>query len=935
MEEEITQLQKELAQLKSQFNQKIADVELRLNALVVKQSNHSPTNIEVSHSAKVDEAPEAIFDASVDNTQTKTKRPTKLSVFITSLLHIIFEWFAPVYNIYLSYKQRGILATLLLTVTGIGLTLAGFAYLMQLVIDQLGADSKALLMCIAALFVMAVGIGLKLKTRFDEFASAIVALGLLLSYTTVYFSGSVYNLLPELWVFLLYLMIASLCHTLALWLNTKVVSALGIIGIAIMPILSNTLSLDPLYYLLSLTFITTSSLLLAYKYLGQWLANLTLAFSIASIEWLINIDNMLIPQWTVELLYLVYFAYIVASLYSRQKPAKAALIFLATGLGAFILLSWQIPTHSQLVLNVSLGFNACLAAATTWIFYRFNRQVAAIFLLMSAVWIAMLIISMFSNSYWGIAGVVEGLMLLFIGRQYSMRSSINQGQILTVVAIIYSLAALSQYFPLPALATLDGWIISLFILLSMAIWCRLITNRRVFNNFSKNTIKPNLQLIEIIWLTILLICAGAIYLGDYTGALVLVLQGLILLRAKHCKQVAIEIFAAALIIVPLAYIVKGKLQVDSFHFMQLPIYAKLATISAFLQLWLWSEFYRRYHPTSAISHYAEHARILFYLLIPVCWLASAYRRWELDILTLLWLSPALAFWLAQKVKHQYLHQQTKVLTILSCLILIVATLQLNALNSMVAISGYTAFFTTAYFLNKRAQHPTQELICSWGLITLGFVLPQLVVNFTNEAFYGFVTAAVYWAMLLNILTISRYAHNNASLIAVTNLIIICISWLLIFFEARYAAIPAIFVAIALYKKSSRFMQSPFGSRLKAKTELLLHSILATTYVLLLSQLNNYKLDLLIAPLLAIHGAAILFTQDKQVSTVRFSFALIALGIAKLAIVDAANALLWQKVILFMGIGIFILLATFWYQKLISGKVNQHQVEQPEQISVER
>jgi hypothetical protein len=34
-------------------------------------------------------------------------------------------------------------------------------------------------------------------------------------------------------------------------------------------------------------------------------------------------------------------------------------------------------------------------------------------------------------------------------------------------------------------------------------------------------------------------------------------------------------------------------------------------------------------------------------------------------------------------------------------------------------------------------------------------------------------------------------------------------------------------------------------------------------------------------------------------------------------IDAANALLWQKVILFMGVGAFILLASFGYQKLVT------------------
>jgi uncharacterized membrane protein len=74
--------------------------------------------------------------------------------------------------------------------------------------------------------------------------------------------------------------------------------------------------------------------------------------------------------------------------------------------------------------------------------------------------------------------------------------------------------------------------------------------------------------------------------------------------------------------------------------------------------------------------------------------------------------------------------------------------------------------------------------------------------------------------------------------------------------------------------------------------------------------------LLIAPTLAIHGALILFMKDTRVFTVKYSFGLILLGIIKLALIDTANALLWQKVVLFMGIGVFILAASFWYQKLV-------------------
>jgi uncharacterized membrane protein len=67
----------------------------------------------------------------------------------------------------------------------------------------------------------------------------------------------------------------------------------------------------------------------------------------------------------------------------------------------------------------------------------------------------------------------------------------------------------------------------------------------------------------------------------------------------------------------------------------------------------------------------------------------------------------------------------------------------------------------------------------------------------------------------------------------------------------------------------------------------------------------------------VHGTAILFLKDRTKVTVRYSFALILLGIGKLALIDNANLVLWQKVILFIGIGVFILFASFWYQKLVS------------------
>nr|WP_297348049.1 hypothetical protein [uncultured Glaciecola sp.] len=42
-----------------------------------------------------------------------------------------------------------------------------------------------------------------------------------------------------------------------------------------------------------------------------------------------------------------------------------------------------------------------------------------------------------------------------------------------------------------------------------------------------------------------------------------------------------------------------------------------------------------------------------------------------------------------------------------------------------------------------------------------------------------------------------------------------------------------------------------------------------------------------------------------------------MGVAKLTLIDTTKVVLWQKVMLFIGIGGFILFASFWYQKLVS------------------
>ncbi|MEI6894045.1 MAG: DUF2339 domain-containing protein [Colwellia sp.] len=914
MKEEVKALKAELLLLKLQFRERVDAVENRLNSIL------APTEHPKLNSNQIKENSSPVKHKGTATNQRRTPlpyKPTIITLFFQTVLSYFFDWVSPVTKIYQSYKERGMLGIFILTIVGIGLTLAGFGYLMQLLIDQLGAGSKSLLIGTAAILVMGLGIALKIKTRFGEFASAIVTLGILLSYSTVYFSGSVYNLLPDIAVFILYLTIALTCHAIAQWLDTKIVAALGIVGIAIMPILSNTLSIDPFYYLLSLAFVVCSSLILAYRHLGQWLAHLTLAFTLVSLEWLIGFENILISAWLINLFYLLFFTYVIFSLLKEEYPINKTLAFLAILIGSSVLIFLQATDIFTTQISVTFSLNSIIAITAAMFFYQVKRELTPFLILLAASWAVLAIISAIGTAYWGMAWAIEGILLLAIGRKYKISASITQGQILIAIALLYSLSALAIYFPLPALETVDGWVLSMMIIAIVAVWQRLINNSKVFNALTQQKIKPFLQLLEALLLSVLIISSANIWLGVWTGVIVIIVQLALLFRARSCQQVTIEILAATLILVPLFYVSQGVLIVNDYRFMALPLFAQLATISAFLQLWLWSAFYRKYQPDSSIKSFAEAARILFYLIIPLCWVASVIRHFDEASLMLLWLSPLLALFFARKIKHPLLVIETKLLTALASFIFVIVIGQLTLLTSIIALFGYTGLYAIAYFLNRKNSTAIYQFICSSGLLSLGFALPNLIGFQTDSLLFAVVFAAIYWASALNALSLSKHLKRNELFIITVNLILVVASWLLISSSIIYALVPSIFLISALYQKELKFGQNRLGKLLKLNGDLFFHSIIAITYATLFYSLIEYRLDLLIAPALAVHGALILFLKDRRLTTVKYSFCLILLGIIKLALIDAGNALLWQKVILFMGIGVFILAASFWYQKLVS------------------
>lgn len=952
----IEQLEKQQANANADLQQESEHENAHESEQVLNQANIS-TQVEVvnqSETSAADITP-ALPTNNTANLQTesasapkdiatkKQAKPAMLDIYFAHLMSVIFEWFSPLTKIYESYKARGMLGIFFLTIAGAGLVLAGFGYLMQLLIDEIGAGSKSLLMSATAISVIGGGIGLKVKTKFSEFASAIVALGLLLGFSTIYFVGSVYQLIPGLPVLLLYAATALACHYLALWLDTKVIAVLGIVGITVMPLLTGSTLIEPTYYVVALLFVSASSLYLAYKHIGHWLADLTFVFTFIALGWIDAANAVFMSAWMINAFYLLFSAYIALSLFLHKTPTKRFLVLQAAVLGGTLMLLLQGLDYANFSgglsaasmansIKLQLLINAAAGCILALLFFKVKHEHIAVMVLVAASWIVLSIVAFLDATYWGIAWALEALLLIFMSRHYNLPRLIHQGQGLAIIALGYCLFAILPYFPQPALTSQDGWVIVVMIMLLVSVWLRIIKSRDkqkvIYSNYVQTLAYPLLIIVESVFLSIIVLSCAYIWLGEWAGLTAILIQTALLFRAKlvHASQndkTVLEVFACALILFPLAYAAMGCADANSMRFSLLPMYAKASLIVAFLQLWLWSAFYRKFNPESPLRTVAEVTRIIFYLLLPVIWVPTSYRRLEEDIVLVLWLSPAIAIVLAYLTKSKTIQLESKILFALLTIASLFFVAISNGFSAVIGIAAYIGVVALAYFLNQKQNENTNyAFISSWALNTIGFMFAIVLADQFNSVLLALLVISVY-----SIAVISTSQHNsqrfelctkNKSYHLVYLAIVSLVSWLLLINNEPilFVAPPAI-ILLSAYILKKRGLLSLFAKQKEGSyfIELSMHSYLLITYVLSCVTLSYYNATLAIAPLLAVHGASILFTTSRTKTTVRYSFALILLGIGKLALIDAANVVLWQKVMLFIGIGVFILFASFWYQKL--------------------
>ncbi len=929
MNRDTEELRLELLALEAEFGRKLADLKLRIEkvrqqrtisdkpsydgGLKTRLTPGSETRLQpvTALSAKSDASTADFHASEISAPPGLFEQTVKILLFIISCFH---DWLRPVTEFVKSYKARGLLPVFILTVIGIALVLAGFGYWMQFVIESIQASQKSMLMGLSSVAVVGVGGFIKRKTSFSEFATAIAALGILLGYSTVHFVGNVYEILSPPYTLLGYVIVTAVSHTLAWRFDTRILVTTGITGIAVMPVISPVSVLLSDTYLMSLLLAVCSGFWFTRKRSFFWLGPLALGFVVLAIEW--SIVRGSVSLRVINLSYLIFLCYYLLNVFAGQCSGRDLKLLIAAA-GAHIALMLQVEGIDSQTLLACMLINAAFSALVYLYAVRRKMKPDPAQLLLAGMWLALAIIAALNVKAWGIAWGFEGALLVLLSKRLDSGSALYQGQGLLVIGLLFSIFAVAPYFPAPALTRFDGWGIVLSIVLSLRLWCFAVNKGYTYANAVTETrVLPVITVVEAVLISAVVIGAGFLVLGNWFAATVIAVQTALLFRARQTKQPAIDIAALLLAVLPLTVIISAADAAAGYRFTDLPDFAKLATITSFAQLWLWSEFYRRFAPDNKLKCWAEKARVVFYALIPVCWISSFNRWLNNDVIMLLWLSPLLASLPAAYIKHNFLRFEAKLLSALAALVWIVSGIFASKVAVITGFCGFAVMFVAGYQLAvKHNLRQDAEFLFTTALISFGFAVPIFAVKVFAVSEMAFHIAALYW---LSCFVFARHAKplwQNERLITLMSLMILVLSWGLALDQIHFAVIPLYFASACLVRhRVNSYHKSRLSKYFKPHHDLFLHTLAAASYT---AWLSGVELSILTGPALAAHAIGILLLTKPNLAAVRYAFLLIFTGVLKIAFVDAVTSTQGEKVLLFVGVGGFILFASFWYQRLLS------------------
>jgi hypothetical protein len=943
-EQQIEDLKRELALTRLDFSTQLQRLEQKVSALNDNKGSTVKTPFE-----KPQQTPDASeFKATESqNHLTAFNKPAKSAnakpSYIASLIKgstavtlglfsPMTKFVSPLLNLYQHYQAKGQGPIFVFMLIGIALLVGGFGYLTQLLVGELGAGSKSLLLFVVAIGITLGGAYLAKRTQYSEISSAIVSLGLLLNFMTVYVAGSFYQLLPDWMVLLSYFAIACTGFILANKFNAKIVSALAVIGGGAIPLISQLDQLGTTYYLIGLGFIILTSLYQAANKNWQWLGFVSVFVAYSCIEFLLlSITQTLYLGVFSQGFYCVFLLYVCTLLNKQSAYSKDVIILTVMTVFANIGILYQSNFASVWMLPTFAIVNAVLSVLLLFKARAQKSYSISLYAMLASTWLLVAIVSSLAPDYWGFAIGLEGLFILYFALKENYFSVRIEAYGLLVFAILHAVFAVLPYFPDPALLSLKG------ILVIASIGVFIFCSRKLFSLFPGEIdwevkLSHLLRPAESIWLGIFVVSLLWVQLGVWAAMAILPLQVMLLIKSYRSQCNTSEIMAYVAGAAIFAICLLGINEVQSLSFRQLPNYAKVALLLVFIECWLFAEFYRRIGRMSTLAKLAEKLRLGFYLIIPLVFLPSVLKHYIEFSALAVWCSAFIAYVLGRIIKHRFIRTESLMLFASAALYNLGfyidfyhSQLLLTCLSTLLGMGLFSYFLHNA---NKRHVALLDKKLASLGFYFIAGCIAIYMEKWVNVYIAGALTSGTIFVAALCSHYHATLLRNRKTLGYLCYLSVL-VSWLGISATGSYHIISgSIWVLLSLVVSLTFLIKSNTLNRLQLRVftdsqtgYTLQHSLFAISGAFLLDQ---WQLTLLISPWLILQGSYLFFTHKHSKFVAKLALGFIFVGLLKLGFIDAANALLWQKVALMIGIGLFMLAAAFIYQKRLSQSITNSQ-----------
>ena len=905
----------------------------------------------LNHGLRNDSASKSIQKA-LNSTTKSAKDPSKaVASFAVQLLAFYepvqqsFEFFRKAYQ---KYKREGKLPIFFMTLAGLIAILFGVGYLMQNSFQYMGIYADVVK--VGSGFVGAIvagGVGFRMykkETKYHEFGSAMLSLGIIINYLMIYFLSDLGNfplLSSAFFGFALIVANTVVAAFIALKYETKIVSVLSLAGGALAPFYLNATS-DGAFYYLYLWILAASSCLIGFRIKWKTLQYLSFGASMVLLE--LSLFEQVPSRFLFTTYYHVFaYLFLYVALFEKSKIKsvlqKTDLIMVAANVGLLLMNLYVTYANDLVTLGLILLGNALLVAVP--LFKKWNslaKKVKFVFFVVIGSLLGLAIPALFGQALMGMFWSVEAIGLILLGFVFSLSSVRKEGYLVLLIAVL-KLTYSTKFLIINWGDNLfhEGFLnFSIFGFVITSLWFFSLKFKAQFTSFEASLFSIFKEIIPL-WLASIIMMIGYHAIGiSVLNFIVVPMLGLIYWGKRFQTKYTVGTGISLLVFFVLTYVMSA-LEVQSFHFKDQALFAQIALLELFVSLWGIKFFFERIgfknNSLYALSH---RLRIGFFVLIPLLMVYQTIKHFDDYLVIGVWSSVLVAYFLHKKLCYQQLALELVVLFFLG----ILSPFYIGELSWYGAL--YLLIVLTVIFLSEKAHLKSyfdksdHKLVLQAIPITAAAVIASLVALFSADIGLTFcVFALLILAAVQLRANVAVFEHSMNFYIRLSLATsFIGLGLYPMSYVGKTTNLSVLIAVICAYLLSLSIKEKPTllegQNPLKGRTSMLVgHQLLiVAVYTVLIDVMGLSIVGPYYSVALVIHAIVLLFMalkhQNKWYN--RGSVFLFAVTLLKVVFYDLKDFETTEKIIVFILIGVLLLGASFLYVK-IKAQFDQKDKEQ--------